>query len=241
MSEFIGVDGCKAGWFAVTLDKDENWKTGLFFSAADLWEHNKTASLILIDIPIGLSQEGQSDRKCDRMARQMLGPGRSASIFTPPCREALSAISYVEACAINQQITGKKISIQTWFIMPKINEVDKFIRTCKETLSIIKEAHPEICFSALAGGSMKYNKNSKLGFQERRNELIKRFPQTDNVIKHSLKRYRRKDVKKDDILDALVNAITAKLGHQFLVAMPKNFDYDLKGIPMAIWYYKPNG
>ena len=241
MSEYIGVDGCKAGWFAVTLDKDENWETDLFFNVVDLWEHNKTASSILIDIPIGLSQQGQHDRKCDRMARQMLGRGRSASIFTPPCREALSAVSYVEACKINQKITGKKISIQTWFIMPKINEVDKFIRTCKETLSIIKEAHPEICFSALAGDSMKYNKNSKLGFQERRNTLIKRFSQTDDVIEHSLKRYSRKDVKRDDILDALVIAVTAKLGHQFLVSMPKNLDYDLLGIPMAIWYYKPKG
>ena len=238
MSVFIGVDGCKSGWFAVTLARDEKWKTDLFFSVADLWERNKTASMILIDIPIGLIGKGRSDRECDRAARQMLGPGRSASIFTPPCREALSAKSYVEACEINKQITGKKISIQTWFIMIKINEVDNFIRNCKEALSIIKEAHPEVCFSALAGGSMKYSKNSEDGFQERRNILIKRFPQTDHVVDHSLKRYKRKDVKKDDILDALVNAVTAKLGHHFLVSMPKNVNYDLKGIPMAIWYYQ---
>ena len=241
MPKFIGVDGCKAGWFAVSLDKDENWQTDLFISAAELWENNKTASLILIDIPIGLIEKGQSDRKCDKAARQMLGPGRSASIFTPPCREALSSNSYVEACAINQQMTGKQISIQTWFIMPKIYEVDNFIRNCKEALSIFKETHPEICFSALAGGSMKYNKNSKIGFQERRDVLIKRFPQTDHVIDYSLKHYQRKYVKKDDILDALVNAVTAKIGNHFLLSLPKNFDYDFKGIPMAIWYYRPNG
>ena len=74
--------------------------------------------LVLIDIPIGLPKK--ESRLCDLLARDKLGPRRS-SVFTVPCRDAVYAKNYKEACHTNLRFLEKKISIQAWNICPKIN------------------------------------------------------------------------------------------------------------------------
>ena len=53
--EFIGVDGRPGGWFAVGFDMDGECETRVFDDFARLVSHYSTASLILVDIPIGTS------------------------------------------------------------------------------------------------------------------------------------------------------------------------------------------
>jgi len=93
---FIGVDGCKIGWFCVSLDKNQHWEVGTFPSVEELWKANKDASLILIDIPIGLPFKGP--RACDIEARKILGKSKTSTVFPPPCREASAAKTYEDAC-----------------------------------------------------------------------------------------------------------------------------------------------
>ena len=54
MSTYIGVDGCKAGWFAVTLAEDGEWSHALYETADALLDRHGDVGRILIDIPIGL-------------------------------------------------------------------------------------------------------------------------------------------------------------------------------------------
>ena len=61
--------------------------------------------LVLIDIPIGLPKK--ESRLCDRLAREKLGPRRS-SVFTVPCRDAVYAKNYKEACQTNHRFLEKK-------------------------------------------------------------------------------------------------------------------------------------
>ena len=51
---FIGADGCKRGWFAIRLAKGGEWHTKLFPNIRELWIEYHDASLILIDVPIGM-------------------------------------------------------------------------------------------------------------------------------------------------------------------------------------------
>ncbi len=51
---FVGADGCKAGWFAVLLSDAAEWETLLFRDIRSLWRACGSASLVLLDIPIGL-------------------------------------------------------------------------------------------------------------------------------------------------------------------------------------------
>ncbi|MFO7928143.1 MAG: DUF429 domain-containing protein, partial [Candidatus Humimicrobiaceae bacterium] len=162
--KFLGVDGCKGGWIAAILSSS-SLEVKLYKDVGSLWCENKDASLILVDIPICLTDTGV--RQCDILARKMLDKNRKPSIFNPPAKKALYAGSYREACAINKEVTGKKISKQTWNLIPKIKEVNKLIRKHPEAVKILKESHPEVCFMALSKKRIKYSKKNILGIKER--------------------------------------------------------------------------
>lgn len=66
--KFIGIDGCKDGWFCVSLDVDEGWSYRVIPDAQSLAELLRHAGSVLIDIPIGLLDTGTSERSATRMA-----------------------------------------------------------------------------------------------------------------------------------------------------------------------------
>ena len=100
---FVGVDGCKGGWFAIRLEDDKPSSVEVFCNIKELWKKWNDASLILIDIPIGLSD---AKRQCDSDARKALG-SRHSTVFTPPCREAVQVPCYSEASDCNCKVTGR--------------------------------------------------------------------------------------------------------------------------------------
>jgi predicted RNase H-like nuclease len=100
----------------------------------------------------------------------------------------------------------------------------------------IKEIHPEICFWALAGEPLEYSKKTKEGFEERLNILRRCNNKTDEIVTYALENYRRREVSKDDILDALAAAITA-LGP--LKSLPDRPEFDDRGLPMQMLYRSP--
>ena len=84
-SEFVGVDGCRIGWFSVGLSRSGEYELKVFPDFTSLLEHYDTAELILADIRIGLS-EGPVGRDCDQEARKKLGWPRKTSVFPAPTR-----------------------------------------------------------------------------------------------------------------------------------------------------------
>jgi len=235
---YIGVDACKAGWFAVVLTEGTNWKVNIFPDISSLWNQYKDARLILIDIPIGLLDNGSDERVCDKEARKLLGKRRS-SVFAAPCRSAIHADTYEKASEINAQKTGRRLSKQVWGIIPKIREVDQLLLADMTARSRIREIHPELCFWALNSGKpMKYSKKKEKGkaFLERMKVLLSVYPYTKDIVDSTLTKYPRKKVAKDDILDALVAAVTASKERQRLSSIPKITDVDSKGLPMEMVY-----
>jgi len=234
---FLGVDGCKIGWFVIAINSDgKTWEVRDFRSIRELWERYKNAALILIDIPIGLRDKGPAERKCDLEARRLLGQ-RKYSVFRVPCRAAVHA-STREERDINESYTGKRLSKQVINIIPKIRQVDELICRVKTAKYIIKEIHPELCFWGINGGNpMKHRKKTDKGFRERIEVLQAVYDQTEAVVKYSLKKYRRRHVARDDIADALVAAVTGVLGKGKGEFIPQNGEYDSNGLPMRMLYY----
>lgn len=228
MIRYVGVDGCRRGWFAVGFGKDKNWEIGLFQDINSLHEYYKRASLILIDIPIGLKDK----RLCDVEARKLLGRKRASSIFPVPCRPALRANSYKEACLLNRKLCGRSISKQAWQIIAKIREVDDFIRCSKRSFEHLRETHPELCFFALAGCPMKYGKKTMRGFKERLRVLRMAFSGTDDIIDEAKRQYLRRDLALDDVMDAIAIALVTK--RRKLISIPKKPEYDSCGVRMEI-------
>ena len=71
-SEFVGVDACPRGWFSIGLSRTDNPELGVFCSFEKLLDHYSDAKLTLVDIPIGLPEDGRG-RKCDGIAWRKLG------------------------------------------------------------------------------------------------------------------------------------------------------------------------
>lgn len=234
---FVGVDACKKGWFAVALDRQGNWNIGIFKTVVAFWSAFQNLSLILIDIPIGLPYSGK--RRCDTETRKILDR-RASSVFPVPCRKALQAKTYGQACQINQQVMGVKLTIQTWNISAKIFEVDRLLRNNKQAQRRIRESHPELCFWSLAGGHpMAYSKKRPQGFSERYSILKKLYPETKAIVDKALERFMRKDLARDDILDAIILAVSAKLPLTSIRTVPSNPPRDKKDLPMEIVYFVP--
>lgn len=238
MHVVIGVDGCRAGWIAVTLRDNGQYECQLFENINSLWAASKVhdPALILIDIPIGLPES--STRACDLEARRMLR-ARASSIFMVPTRPAIYADAYAHGAEINQRLTGKRFSRQVWGIAPKIREVDALIRIDAFARAAFKETHPELIFTGLAGKPPAHPKKTEAGYQERVTLLEQYFPRARELIQQALDRYKRSEVARDDVVDALVAAVAAQLGT--LTGIPATPEPDAQGLPMQIMYARPPG
>jgi len=210
----------------------------LYENIRTCWTDHHRASLILIDIPIGLSDSGV--RTCDRLARRLLGRGRSAAVFSPPCRAALAAADYRDALARNRAVTGRGISLQAWNICPKIREVDEFLTAVPEAAGIMRESHPEVCFQALAGGNaMRFNKKTAAGQRERRAVLAQFIPGLNDHWPRLIQKLPSGRAGLDDLIDALVLAIGAARGADALCRLPDPPEHDARGQSMEILYPAP--
>lgn len=238
--KYIGVDGCKKGWFYICLDDSDNWKTGIIPDIQSLVDEFHAECLILVDIPIGLRHDGETERLCDKEARKILGKRRS-SVFPVPCRNAVYENSYREASDTNFQLTGKHISKQSWFISSRIRQVDELL-TNSVKRKFVREIHPEICFWSLNDRkSMNYYKRTPEGFEERLSVIRKVYSECDELVDDALNEYKRRDLSEDDILDALVAAVTARYGFNALKTIPDTPELDETGLPMEMVYYTPEG
>jgi len=232
--KYIGVDACKKGWFAVCLESDKRWAIEIFESIENLWNRFQKDSLILIDIPIGLPDSGK--RRCDVKARKILKQ-RASSVFPVPCRQAVHANTYVNACRLNKKVLDVKLSIQTWNISGKIREVDNLLLNSVKARRCMRESHPEICFWALADGRpMIYYKKTAQGFSERIKILNQAYPASQEIVTAAMDSFLRKDLAKDDILDAMVLAISAGVGSGGIATIPNHPEKDPEGLSMEIVY-----
>ena len=217
---YWGIDGCKGGWLCIGLSDNGEHHALVACNIDQACEKIKElgGKIALIDIPIGLSKDKKT-RECEYSARKMVGK-RSSSVFNSPCRPALELFneggSYKEVSRKNEDVTGVKLTKQTFSIMTKIAEVDNFIQCKKDKNPTLREVHPEVCFQALTknGDTLKYNKKKDEGKFERQKILGEYLCDVENIESKIKCKYDKDKVADDDILDALVAAVTAKLGYQ---------------------------
>ena len=199
---FLGVDGCKGGWVAVSSNSLEINNVQVFFikNLLDLRNIVPSAKEIVIDMPIGLTID-QPHRACDVLGRKYLG-SRSSTLFTPPCYEAIKAKNYELANQINKEKTGLGLSKQSWFLKDKILDAHNAI----EQGLYLKEGHPECSFAALSGKPLENSKKTSTG-------IISRLLYLQEIgfnFKSALKNFPpNMEIKIDDFLDAAILCWTA--------------------------------
>lgn len=239
--EFVGVDGCPAGWFSVGLDRFGGYEVEVFTSFEGLLAHYSSARLVLVDIPIGLP-EGPDRRECDRQARKLLGR-RGSSVFPAPTRQtaeqaAAAPKDYRAALATERRYAGKGISRQAFAISPKIAEVDAMLRS-RDTgaTPVVREVHPEVCFWRLNDERpMKFTKKKPAGRAERLGVLRKEDSRSEEIYEQACSSFLRKVVGRDDVLDALVAVLVARERVDRLRTIPEIPPRDARGLPMEMVY-----
>jgi predicted RNase H-like nuclease len=180
-----------------------------------------------IDIPIGLADK--EPRPCDVAARRALGPRRS-SVFPAPVRAVLDADSYADACALSRRACGKGISKQLYNILDKIRTVDA-LQTPRLQDQLF-EMSPELSFAQLTGRPMRANKRTAEGRAARRQALTGAAA-LGETVSGMLDEPLPAGAKRDDVIDALIGAWTARRRAAGL-HMRLGGDVDARGLRMEI-------
>lgn len=205
--KYIGIDGCKGGWIAAILDPS-GLRIEKYSNMENLVKQNADFSECLVDMVIGL-QEKATDVRPDGYARTIISK-RASTIFPAPCRQAVYAQNVSEKYDINEKILGKKFTPLTLGIMPKMREMDEFFENNPMYKNVIKESHPEVCFSRLLGECIMSKKNTTEGVLERI-DILSQFIHIDK--NYLWKREKEIKCNLDDIIDAICLAVTSALAH----------------------------
>jgi predicted RNase H-like nuclease len=199
-----GVDACPGGWVAVTVAHPGG--------PAEIRADGSLAALLGaagpavagIDMPLGLLEAGWRD--ADRVARGLLGPRRS-SVFAIAPRAVWAETSYPAANRRCRELTGQGLSIQAWGLRAKLLEANAYRQTCPHPLH---EVHPELAFSAMAGGPLAYSKHTPAGRELRRDLLARAGITLPGIMQAGIRPGRRAGpAPVTDILDAAAVAWSA--------------------------------
>lgn len=191
-----GADGCAHGWVVAVADD-----TSIEVNAVAAFDEvlallDRGVRTIAVDMPIGLPAAGR--RACDVDARRRLGP-RRASVFPAPVRPLLDARTYAEALATKRAIDGVGLSKQTFFLLPKIAEIDR--RLTPTLQQQVVESHPELAFSRLAGAPLASSKRTREGRAERADLLTHALGSWPGACRGAVAH---------DVLDAVALTLTAR-------------------------------
>jgi len=230
-ARLVGVDGCPDGWLAVGQTASGAITWDVFRSAESLFSACFKAQVIAIDVPIGIPDSGQ--RASEAAARALLG-ARASSVFNVPPRPCLeTGIDYLEACSRSLTASGKKISKQSFAILPKIADVDALMRTNAFLARRVWEVHPEVSFATWFGGKpARFPKASGFGFAERFQFVEASFPGAARSVREGWKQAQLAD---DDILDAFAALWTAqRIDQGIALCIGDRSERDPFGLPMCL-------
>ena len=245
MGTHVGVDWASRGWLTVATDGG-NWTAQMHPSIHSVWFTYRDADSILVDIPIGLPDSQRRD--CDARAKEFVDTERANSVFWTPCREAVEADTYEQAKEANEACRGDSLSSQAWGLIPRIQEVDRLLRDDEQARELIRESHPEVCFTALNGGDSLASKHGDTGEQERNrcleavnDSIVGVYDGFESEYIDNQEAWARRigSSNRDDLLDAMALALTAKLGADGFETLPEEPPEDSKGLPMEIVYAHP--
>jgi predicted RNase H-like nuclease len=226
-----GIDGRRGGWVLAAWDGRE-----VTFRFLDHLEGEglEEFALIAIDIPLGLPPQGR--RLCDKEASRLPGVV-SSSVFPVPPRGVVwggrDYETYQECLSRCREVTGKGVSVQTFNILPKIREADRWVRSLDYPERVL-EVHPEAVFAGLAGKMRLSSKKTIEGLEERRSLLP---PALSAAWDGMAWKKTPSLAQPDDVMDALGAldaAIRATVGQAKEV--PLEWDLDEEGLPMRIVY-----
>lgn len=239
MSTVVGVDGCRAGWVAVTrsLADPATAAAVCVASFAELLALTPRPVIVAIDVPIGLPDRGvKGGRLCDAAVRALLG-ARQSSVFGVPPRAAVMCDDYRAACAASLAHSDppRKVSKQAFHLFPKIREVDALMTPVLQ--ATVRECHPEAAFRSLNDQRpLAEPKKIKSHIHPEGLELRRRLLAEAGYLPELLTSRAPPGAKSDDLLDAIACSWTAaRIAAGTALCLPAEPPLDGRGLRMEIW------
>ena len=200
-------------------------------------------------MPVGLPAHSPAKgRLAESAVRPLLGD-RKSSVFRIPSRRAVEASvaaepsdqreRFLHACRIARETSddSKAFAKQGFYILPKVVEIDRFLRGHPDWIARVRETHPELAFWRLNGGQpLKLAKKIKSsvsapGLDLRRDLLVKA-----GFARELVSQPAPKGAAADDLVDALAcAAIALRIEKGLAQSFPSSPPRDEFGLPMAIW------
>lgn len=245
MATFVGVDWGSTGWVCVSYDGTDEWDAEVHPSFLNVWHRYEDADHILVDIPIGLVEEGL--RECDEQAESELDGRRNSVFYTPP-RPVFECESYPEAKEKYEELTGRGMTTQAWSIMPRIRELDVFFAEFPEAHGTssgnVRESHPEVCFKHLNEGDVAQSKLADGGIDERL-EILEGYSEGISESYRELEARNIDDLDpherrfstnhRDDLVDAMGLAVSASVANGEFDTLPEDPPEDgCRDVPIEI-------
>ncbi|MBP3964599.1 DUF429 domain-containing protein [Paenibacillus lignilyticus] len=261
---YIGVDGSKNQWVAALLAGTKEGTTIRYVQVEhleELWAEFGTACRkLLIDMPLGLSSSGK--RRCDELVMDMLGPANKKRCFHAPSYNALEEwrrLSHADSegvpslsprerydaiNGINVKETQLNLTPPGYALVPRIANVRDFVLSIADR-SMVSEAHPEVCFIALSNRGSFSSKHHLPGLFERLAVIQAEIPNYIHDLANGGNRvWSNVSAKMDDVLDATVLALTARMMMENPASIRRITDEppinDQSGIPIEIVYASNN-
>ena len=227
----VGIDGCYGGWVCVAR-QGSSVTAFLAPSIAAVLARVEHCAVIAVDIPIGLTDQGP--RICDLIARKKLGKPRGSSVFPAPVRAALPGRTHAEASELHQRADGRRMSLQAFGILGKIQEVDTLLSSDPALQQTVREIHPELSFAVWnANQPMQHRKSRPAGRSERDLLIESKWPGLRAKLVGQL---RGCAYKPDDLTDALAALWTAeRIQAGTAQLIPTDPPRDLLGLRMEMW------
>jgi len=245
-----GVDGCPGGWIVVFVQPDMTGAPPRIVSSfAEIAFAPEQPRIITVDVPIGLpARSPAKGRLAESEVRALLGE-RKSSVFRVPSRRAVEASVLIEpvdererflaACKIARETSedGKAFAKQGFNILPKVAEVDRFLREHRDWIGRVYETHPELAFWQLNDEeplvlAKKIKSRVSASGLDLRRDLLAKF----GFAKQLISQPAPKGAGDDDLIDALACAATAlRIEKGLAQSFPRSPPRDEFGLPMAIW------
>lgn len=209
-SEWVaGADGYPDGWMLVLWQPGTNTIRHRTVDGVEgLFGLTEAPAVFGIDMVIGLPDRAQpGGRRCDRLARALLGPRRGTSVFSPPGVSTLRADSYEDAQRLNRASgpDAPGLSRQSYHLLPKMRALAHVMTP--EHQEYIHEVHPELSFFAMNDDTpLEASKHSEPG---RRARLELLSAQGMPGIEEAIATLPAGPLEADDVLDAHAACWTA--------------------------------
>ncbi|GGL64168.1 DUF429 domain-containing protein [Halocalculus aciditolerans] len=254
-THFVGVDWASGAWVTVVYSsKSDRPDIDVFDTIREVWdEYGEASHRIVVDVPIGLCEsfdaddcpcevaDGEIFRACDSLARSVIGD-RYRSVFTSPARQAARMAAdgdagHAEITEKNKDLTGKGLTQQAAGIASGIVATEDLLLGDGDS-DVLVEGHPEVCFRAFNGKPLEHSKKTAPGVDERLSAIssVQEYTPDDwRVLAKDLRTEDRR-VQLDDLLDALVLALTAFAKDDEYKQLPPDPPTDANGLPMQMVY-----